>query len=155
MADELEPLVSAAWVAWLTVDAVTAGRVGAGRGGCLGACGRLGGLLLASFSAFSAALCSASVLAFLAVSAALTAAAFSWACRARLRATCWVASADSAAPLASPEVSVGISMVEVTGSAFAGAAADATAMVLRTPPATPARRATLDALRRGFRWLVI
>jgi hypothetical protein len=44
-------------------------------------------------------------------------------------------------------------MVSVTGSAFAGPAAPATAMVLRKPPATPARIAILEALRRGFRWL--
>ena len=51
-------------------------------------------------------------------------------------------------------MSVGISMVSVTGSAaFAGPAAPATARVLRTPPATPARSAIFDALRRGFRWL--
>ncbi|GAA3392375.1 hypothetical protein GCM10017752_29050 [Streptomyces roseoviridis] len=49
---------------------------------------------------------------------------------------------------------MGISrVVSVTGSAFAGAAAPATAMVLKTPPATPARNASFEALRRGFRWL--
>jgi len=41
----------------------------------------------------------------------------------------------------------------VTGSAWAGPAAAATAMVLRTPPATPARSAVFEAFRRGFRWL--
>ncbi|MEU3900207.1 MULTISPECIES: hypothetical protein [unclassified Streptomyces] len=45
-------------------------------------------------------------------------------------------------------------MVCVTGSAaLAELDAPATARVLRTPPATPARIAMVDALRRGFRWL--
>ncbi|GAA2529287.1 hypothetical protein GCM10010295_07990 [Streptomyces intermedius] len=50
---------------------------------------------------------------------------------------------------------MGISMVSVTGSAAVAALAlPATAMVLRTPPATPARSAMVDVLRRrGFRWL--
>ena len=112
---------------------------------------------LASASAFalaSAAFCSASSLAFLASLAALDAAA-SWAAWSwRSAATVLVAWAVAAAVVARSPVSVGISMVSVTGwAALAGAAAPASAMVLSTPPATPARSETFEALRRGFRWL--
>lgn len=112
-------------------------------------------LALAAASAFflASALRTASALAFLAVLAAVAAAASSWACVCRSWATCCVAWADAATAVESPEVMVGISMVWVTGSAWAGPAAPATAMVLRTPPATPARSAVFEAFRRGFRWL--
>ncbi len=121
---------------------------------------------LRSFSAFrrafsarsAAALRSASALAFLASWAAFWKAACSRVWRLWSRASCWDASAEAATALArfvpaSSEPRVGISMVSVTGSAFAGPAAPATAMVPRTPPATPARSASFEALRRGFRWL--
>lgn len=112
-------------------------------------------LALAAASAFflASALRTASALAVLAVLAAVAAAASSWACVCRSWATCCVAWADAATAVESPEVMVGISMVWVTGSAWAGPAAPATAMVLRTPPATPARSAVFEAFRRGFRWL--
>ncbi|CAM5661797.1 hypothetical protein SAVIM40S_00985 [Streptomyces avidinii] len=46
------------------------------------------------------------------------------------------------------------SVVSATGSADGDAlAVPAMARVLRTPPATPARTASFEALRRGFRWL--
>lgn len=112
-------------------------------------------LALAAASAFflASSLRTASALAFLAALAAVVAAASSWACVSRSSATCCVASADAATVVESPAVMVGISMVWVTGSAWAGPAAPATAMVLRTPPATPARSAVFEAFRRGFRWL--
>ncbi|GGZ95433.1 hypothetical protein GCM10010344_74330 [Streptomyces bluensis] len=51
-------------------------------------------------------------------------------------------------------MSVGSSIVWVTGSAaYADADAPATATLPRMPPATPARIAIVEALRRGFRWL--
>ncbi|CAM5475318.1 hypothetical protein GCM10010298_46130 [Streptomyces microflavus] len=64
-----------------------------------------------------------------------------------------MACAEAATAVESPVVMVGISIVWVTGSAWAGPAAPATAMVLRTPPATPARSADFEARWRGFRWL--
>ncbi|GGY50518.1 hypothetical protein GCM10010342_42260 [Streptomyces anulatus] len=53
--------------------------------------------------------------------------------------------AEAATAVEKPDVIVGISIVWVTGSAWAGPAAPATAMVLRTPPATPARSADFEA----------
>jgi hypothetical protein len=49
---------------------------------------------------------------------------------------------------------LGISVPTMAGAAaLAEPAAVATASVPRTPLATPARIAIVDALRRGFRWL--